>query len=305
MGPMDDKSDNTIEYRDPSSLEVVEERTSVPTPQPRPTKRQYMLRTLTTKRTLIASASILILLGLSIGGFIFLKKLPTQAPPTTNVTINTQSLDNGTLNQLSPEGDGNSEQQLTISPNTLFKNNATIQGSSETLKNLSVGGDARIQGSLTVQDSLTVARAVSIGTNLTVNGSISAASLNVGAITISSINISGNLAFDGHLVPGGAQPNARSSNSAGNGGSVIITGNDTSGTITIRTGGSGLAIGELAVVTFRSPFGGVPKVQLTPVGETASTLQYYVTRSANLFTINSSTAVAPNTTYTFDYFVSQ
>lgn len=285
------------------SLEVVEPG-SPTAPLPEPTKKRSLFNIRNNKRALITVLIIATLAGLSIAGFIFIQRLPSSQVPTNNVVINTQSLDNGTLNQLASNTNGEVKQQLTISPNTLFKSDVLVQGSTQVLNDLTVGGTATIQSAATVRDSLTVGRALTVGTNLNVNGIVTAASLNVGSITISSINISGNLVFGGHLIPGGATPSARTSNAAG-GGSVTISGNDTSGTITIKTGGGGLAAGEMAIINFRAAFSGTPKVQLTPTSETASSLRYYATKTTGFFTINTGTTAAPNTTYIFDYLVTQ
>jgi hypothetical protein len=284
-----------------TSLEVVEEgSSSIPTP---PSKQPRSFNWRQKKRVLTVLLIICTLLGLSVAGIIFVKHLSSVNQPTTNVTINTQSLDNGTLNQLTP-ADGKTKEQLTISPDTIFKNSTVVQGSSQVIKDLSVGGSLDVQGTAILRDSLTIGKSLSVGTNLTVNGLITAASLNVGSIAISSINISGNLTFGGHLSPNGSPPSARTSTAAG-GGSVTVSGNDTAGTIIIKTGGGGLAAGEMAVITFSSAFSTTPKVQLTPVSEPASSLRYYATKSASFFTINTGNAPAAGTTYIFDYLVTQ
>ena len=284
-----------------SSLEVVQEGAS-PNPEPVITRRRFSVKK--NRRLVMVILIIILLLGLSGAGLLFVKSLSDSNQPANNVTINTQSLDNGTLNQLTNNLNGEVKEQLTISPNTIFKNNAVVQGSAEVSKDLTVAGKVDIQGATSIRDNLTVGRALSVGNSLTVNGLITAASLNVGSIAISSINISGNLVFGGHLVPNGSTPSARTSAAAG-GGSVTISGNDTSGTIVIKTGSSGLVAGEIAIITFRSAFSTTPKVQLTPVSEAGSSLRYYATKTANFFTINTGNAAAPNTPYTFDYLITQ
>lgn len=251
---------------------------------------------------LLATIAIVLLTGISFAAFKFLTKPPKKAP--TAVVINTQSLDNGTLNQLEPKPDGSTQQQLAISTSTIFKNNITVQGSVEIVKNLSVGGTTNIQGGATIKDSLVVGKTVSIGNSLTVSGLITAASLSVGSITISSINVSGDLVFGGHIIPSGGQPSAKASVATA-GGRVSVSGNDTAGTIIITTGGGGLTAGEMAIITFRNAFSTTPKVQLTPASAAASDLRYFVTHSGNFFAVNTSAAPAPNATYTFDYLVTQ
>ena len=248
------------------------------------------------KRGVLGLIVALILIAGVTAGIMILNK-PAPLPPTT-VVINTQSLDNGTLNQLTPTNGSEVKQQLTISPNTIFKNDVTVQGSAEIAKSLTVGGPVNIQNAANVRDNL------SVGGNLTVNGLITAASLSVGSLTISSINLSSNLVFGGHIVPFGSEPAVRQSVAAA-GGSVSISGNDTSGTITINTGNGALTAGELAIITFRTAFSTTPKVQLTPLNVGASGLRYYATHTAGFFTVNTSTAPTSGTTYIFDYLVTQ
>ena len=236
--------------------------------------------------------------------------------PDTSVVINTQSLDNGTLNQLSAEAGGDAKQQLTITPETIFKQNVVVQGSTEIQQNLNVDGILTIKGQAilqgpvdidqdaTLRRSLTVAGNTAIGGNLTATGSITATSLSVGSITISTVNVSSDISFGGHLIPNGAAPTSRTSVAA-SGGNVTVSGNDTSGTVVINVGSGGIASGEMAIITFTKSFNSTPKVQLTPISTPASSLNYYATRSATFFTINTSTPPTNGTSYVFDYFVTQ
>lgn len=305
MNP-NDQSDAQPEYdvfRQDSSLETIEvaeeKLPSTGDPTPKKTRRPINYRKL---RKRLLAAFVLSVLLVGTGTAIALLAKPSKQTPT--VVINTQSLDNGTLNQLTPQGEGQAKQQLTITPDTIFKNNVTVQGSTELDKDLSVGGKVSIQSDTNIQGNLSVGKSLSVGSNLTVNGLITAASLNVGSLTLSSINLSSNLVFGGHIVPSGTAPAARASSGAA-GGSVVITGNDTAGTITITTGSGGLTAGELAVITFKTAFGATPKVQLTPLNAAAANLNYFATHTATFFTINSTTAPAAGTTYIFDYLVTQ
>jgi hypothetical protein len=301
--PKDDQSQYDI-FRQDSSLETIEvaEENSSGSGQgdsPR-LKRPRNYRKL--RRRLLATLLIIIVLAGAGTTIAMLSRPGKQQGPT--VVINTQSLDNGTLNQLTPQGDGQAKQQLTISPDTIFKSNVTVQGSTELVKDLSVSGKVNVQGDSNISGNLSVGKSLSVGSNLTVNGLITAASLNVGSLTLSSINLSSNLVFGGHLVPSGNAPSGRAS-SASAGGSVSIEGNDTAGTITITTGSGGLIPGEMAVITFKTMFNGTPKVQLTPLNSAASGLRYYATHTASFFTLNTSVAPTGNTTYIFDYLVTQ
>lgn len=297
----DDQSQYDIFRQDSSleTLEVAQERSlDSPTKDPqkyRPPRDYRKLR----RRLLVALLVIIVLVGAG-SAIAMLNKSNRQGP---TVVINTQSLDNGTLNQLTPKNDGQVKQQLTITPDTLFKNSVSVQGSTELIKELTVGGKATIQSDANILGNLNVGKSLSVGSNLTVNGLITAASLNVGSLTLSSINLSSNLVFGGHLVPSGNAPAVRASAASG-AGTVKIDGNDTAGTITITTGGGSLIAGELAVITFKTAFTGTPKVQLTPLNAAASGLNYYATHTSTFFTVNTSNAPASGV-YIFDYLVTQ
>lgn len=313
-GPGGDHQLDPTVWDESSSLEVAEESTAqlgqVVAPAPRPPKQQKSIRSLFSKKNLLLFGIVVIVLGLLIAGILVVLKKPAPPPANSTYIINTQSLDNGTLNELTSQADGNIKQQLTISPETIFKSDVTVQGSVKINKDLTVNGSTNLQGPTTLNDSLTVARSLTVNgntafaSNLSVNGQISAASLTVGSLTISSINLSNNLVFAGHLVPNGTAPAARVSVAA-SGGSVTINGNDTAGTVAITVGSGGLTPGEMAIITFKTAFNTTPKVQLTPINDSGSNLRYYATRSASFFTVNTSTAPTTGTTYVFDYFVTQ
>jgi hypothetical protein len=85
---------------------------------------------------------------------------------------------------------------------------------------------------------------------------------------------------------------------------VSITGTDHAGTVTITTGASGAAAGQLAAVTFAAAFGATPRsVQLTAKDAGAAALQPFVTTAASAFSVRCAATPAANTTYAFDYVV--
>lgn len=307
MAMNQDPASNSSPVWDDTSLEVAEPGVtrqpldSTPPPK-KPSRRRKKRQVIALTGTVLAAAAV----GMSAYALLQQK----QEKPEATYVINTQSLDNGTLNELTGQADGLVKQQLTISPDTIFKNSVTVQGPATVENDLTVRGKTVLQGSTSVESDLSVNRSLtvvgntSLASNLNVNGQISAASLTVGSLTISSINLSSNLNFAGHLIPNGPAPAPRASTAAG-GGSVTVSGNDTSGTIVINTGNSFMTPGELAIVTFQTPFNTTPKVQLTPVNDAASALNYYATRSATFFTISSSSAASQNRQYVFDYLVTQ
>ncbi len=257
------------------------------------------------KPAIFIAAGVMMLILIVFLAITLLKKPATKPVVPTPVVINTQSLDNGTLNKLTPAaGPNETKQQLTISPETLFKNSVQIQGSLKTEKDLDVGGNLAIKGSTTLQGAVGINSNLAVRGALSVGGILSAGSLNVGSLGVSTINISGNLNFAGHIIPSGARPSVKPS-AAANGGSVTIDGNDTAGTITIKIGSGGVIAGELVIVNFRSAFATTPKVQLTPINSEASALNYYATRSPTFFTIETSSVPAVGASYVFDYLITQ
>lgn len=150
---------------------------------------------------------------------------------------------------------------------------------------------------LNVRGNLTVGGSGSFGTGLTSNN-----------ITAVRANIT-NLILSGHFVTGGPKPKVVR-DTAALGGTINASGNDSSGSITIRTGAVGQSgttgyAGTLANITFATPYGAIPHISLTPVGPEAASLQYFISRSTDNFTIQSANPTTTNTSYTFDYIVQQ
>jgi hypothetical protein len=263
------------------------------------------------KRWLYTAAGGLVLVVL-ISGLVLVVHKPAAKKPQT-IVINTQSLDNGTLNKVTAKlgKDNQVQQQLTISPNTLFKNDVNVQKDLSVDGNFSVKGTSNLLGAvatgsnLTVGGGLSVSRNAAVGGSLSVSGAITAGSLNVGSINLSTMSLSGNFSWGGHLISTGTSTTASSGVAIGNG-KVVVSGNDSIGQVAITAGNSGLlANGEFAIVRFHNSYGGTPKVQLTPADQGAAALQYYVVSAPGFFSIRSVSAPTASTPYTFNYFVSQ
>lgn len=257
-----------------------------------------------TRAIVIGSVFLILIIILGVVSVLLAKK-PDQKVVTTPVTINTQSLDNGTLNKLAQAGPGQTKQQLTISPDTLFKSSIAVDGSLQTSKNIDVGGTLNVKSTTTLQSAVAINSNLAVRGALSVGGTLSAAALNVGALGTTTLNASGNLNFGGHLVPSGGTPSTKTS-VATSSGTVVISGNDTAGTVTITIGNAGpLTAGEMAIIGFSTAFATTPKVQLTAVNAASANLDYYVSRSATFFTINTANTPATGGSYVFDYLVTQ
>jgi hypothetical protein len=270
--------------------------------------RQFKLPVSRRTAIIIAIVILLLISGISIT---VLKK-PGKKTPNT-IVVNTQSLDNGTLNRLTSQLGKNNEvkQQLTITPSTLFKSDVTVQGSADIENDLTVKGTSTLFGPVTtgsnlaVGGGLTISRNIAAGGNLSVSGTITGGSLNVGSINISTITLSGNFSWGGHLISTGTEPSASNGVAIGNG-KVTVTGNDSIGSVVITAGNSGLlANGEMAIVKFHSNYSGTPIVQLTPASQGAADLPYYVVAAPGFFSVRTTTAPSASTMYTFNYFVAQ
>jgi cytoskeletal protein CcmA (bactofilin family) len=156
-------------------------------------------------------------------------------------------------------------------------------------KSLALTGDGSVQGRLTVQQSLAVN---GTGTFL---GAVSAPS-----ITAGSLQLSGDLNLTHHIAAGGGTPSRSNGTALGGGGTVSVSGSDTSGSITINTGTSPGA-GCFLTVNFATKFNSTPHVVVTPVGSGAAGLAFYINRSTTNFSVCTTTAPPGGASFGFDY----
>jgi hypothetical protein len=155
--------------------------------------------------------------------------------------------------------------------------------------NLSVAGYADITGDLTVQGVSTLAELVVTGDTevqqLTVNGKI---------------------------ITAGTTPTAvlGTNTTVGQSSTVIVTGNDTAGSVSYTSGAINLptynlATGAQLTTTFATPFTAAPRIALTAKDATSASVRYFVETTTTGFTIHFIDAPSADTTYTFDYIVIQ
>ena len=239
-------------------------------------------------------------------------------------SLTKEELDRLNTHQLELGGEGN---QLTFTANSTFKGKVIVDGDATFNGQLNAGKTAsftdltipgaaslsvvdikstlRVAGNTTLQGSVTAQNNLNVNGGLSVSGSSSfGGSLTGGDLSVRNATTNGNLTVNGHLITRGNTPTAGAGTAVGGGGTVSISGNDSSGTIAVNTGTAPPA-GIFIIVTFRTPFGNTPKVILTPVGSATGSLNYYTSRSANGFSIGTSSAPAGGTNYVFDYFVVQ
>ncbi len=246
----------------------------------------------------------------------YLKQKKQDAAPTTP----TQELDAESLKQLknSDSTVGDPKQTLTVQSNAIFNGKVLVRDSIDiagTLKvggtlnltglivsgttsldqiqgnKLSVAGDANIQGQLTVQKGLTISGGASFGGNLSAP-----------TLSVESLQLSGDLTINRHIDAGGPTPTSVSGGALGSGGTASVGGTDTAGTISVNTGGSPVP-GCFITLTFSKSFNAQPHIVVTPIGGSAASLNYYVNRVANGFSLCTATAAPAGANFAFDYIV--
>lgn len=213
---------------------------------------------------------------------------------------------------------GNSKQLLTVQANAVFAGSVLVRNSLEvagslkvggelSLKNLKVSGQTQladtqvnnltVNGSVNLQGTLALKNGLNVSGPSTFTGPLTAASVTTGTLTLN-----GDLTLTHHIVAGGPTPGISRGTAAGGGGTVSLSGSDTSGSITINTGSSPPA-GCFATISFTTKFSNIPHVIVTPVGSDAGALQFYITRSTSSFSICSTNSAPAASSFGFDYMI--
>jgi hypothetical protein len=164
--------------------------------------------------------------------------------------------------------------------------------------NLTVAGTSKLQGPVQI-DKILTAGAINIVGDLTVGGVLTTSTFSARSLTSTST-----LTIGGHVVTNGPVPGISQGSAPGPSGTVSVSGNDSSGTIAMNTGQAPVA-GIIATITFRTPYGSIPHVVVSPVGAPTGSLQYYINRTATGFSIGTNNAPEPGSGYVFDYIVQQ
>jgi hypothetical protein len=166
-------------------------------------------------------------------------------------------------------------------------------------------------GAATFQDLANSAQALQVQNSLG-NAPLTADTADMEIIVGGALSVSGNLTINGHVVTSGNTPTIAAGtalNSCGTGGNpaVIVTGDDTSGTITATTGSGGTCTaGDLADLTFSNAFGSTPHVTLSPGSLASLNLgAYYSGTTTSGVTISIGNAPANSVTYSWSYWIAQ
>ncbi len=148
-------------------------------------------------------------------------------------------------------------------------------------------------------------------TSVLQGGAATFASLQVsGQATLTNLTVTGttsvqNIIIGGHIITSSGQPTVEVRSESGIDASAAIEGNDTAGTIVITTGDT-TAIGSLAKIIFSERYNKSPKIVLSPSSDTAAALNYYKGDTTDeSFMFNVTNLPSSNTTYKFDYFISE
>jgi hypothetical protein len=206
---------------------------------------------------------------------------------------------------LEPLASGNGTIKVLVRPQYYTPSNISVlEGDS-----LNITGAAQINGNLSVGSQLNVTGPTTL-TDLTVTGD----AVFTGNLTVQNISVA-NITINGHVITAGNAPTVAVGAAAGVADipnsiaapSVTITGNDTSGTITVVAGANTTA-DELAKVTFNTAFGAKPKVVFTAANRDSTKLGAYYdesTTSTTGFSILTDNAPQAGKVYTFTYFIVQ
>ncbi len=191
---------------------------------------------------------------------------------------------------------------LNLGSNLNVNGTSSLQGAVDIKNQVTVGGALTVTGSGSFNGGLTVKGGATVGGNLSVSGTLGAGTANIKILTVSD-----SLTVSGHIITDGAPPSVSATSRIGSGGNVNISGNDTAGTISIQTGASPncgpSGNGEWLTVTFKRPFGSVPKVLISPVGFNSAKIQASVIRTPQNFILSCNVAPTAGTVYAYDYLV--
>lgn len=179
----------------------------------------------------------------------------------------------------------------------------TVAGSSNLTniqtETLSVANTLTVQGQVTLQGSTIIRNDLTVDGNNRVEGTLTASK-----VSTSSLELTGNatLNLGSHLATSGSTPSRSNGSALGSGGTSSISGNDAAGTVNVNTG-TGTSAGCFATITFVAAYDSIPAVLITPIGDAAASVNYYVTRNASSFSICTATAAPVGRSFAFDYFV--
>jgi cytoskeletal protein CcmA (bactofilin family) len=219
------------------------------------------------------------------------------------VSVATQTLDESALKQVNSNDTevGGTNQTLDVQSDTVFGGNVLVKNDLQVAGSLKVAGSLSLPGitvsgttdlgqvnanTLTLTGAETVKGQLTVDQGVTVNGVASFSGiLNAAAITVTSLEVNGDMTFEHHIYTTGSIPKDVGTSALGAGGTTALNGTDTAGNVSVNTGVDASA-GCMASITFAQSYASTPYISLTPVGQSAGDdTGYYVTTSYTGFSI--------------------
>lgn len=289
---------------------------AAPAPAASPFQRRSFIRRLWDRLNIYLLLFILVLV-VAIGSVV---SLTIKGRQDAFKIVTSQGLTQDELKQLASTdvSVGAPKQILTVQANAVFAGSALVRGDLEVAGTLKLGGDMsltdlRVTGTTQLQDvtanNLTVGSNLNVQGTLTLNSGISVAgqsNFNGGIVASSvltgALQLNGDLKLTHHITAGGTIPGVAKGSAVGGGGTVSLSGSDTSGSIAVNTG-SGPPAGCFVTVTFSEAFANTPHVVITRIGAAAAGLNVYITRSTTGFVVCSTNSAPAGQSFGFDYVV--
>lgn len=258
----------------------------------------------------------ILLIAIAGGGVFYIvqttKKDIEQSPRSTTLTADELTALRGNTTIV-----GDPQTVLDIKSNSVFEGQVVMRSSLEVAGNVRIGtplslpaltvsgnstlGQVAANG-LSVSGSSTFQGDVNVQRNLSVAGAANfASSVSIQQLTVTNLNLVGDLLLPRHLSTSGGIPNRTTGPAVGTDGTTSVSGSDTAGTITLNTGANTTS-GFLTTITFAQRFNRVPHVVITPVGSAAAGLNYYIVNRTNTgFTLATTNAPPINSNFSFDF----
>lgn len=292
--------------------------TTTPTDSPDKGPKESKAKKLLDKVNVYTALLIIILVLLGGGSYYAIVQNRKSSKDTA---LNTQKLTQDALDKLASTDStvGDPKQTLSIESNAIFAGGVIIRGNVDvagllkiggplSLPGLTVGGttslDAAAVKSLTDTGDASFQGKVTIQNGISVTGSASfSGTLSASQISADTLLLSKDLQLTSHITASGGAPGHTNGSALGGGGTVSNSGSDTAGTIAVNTGNSAPA-GCFVTINFTRAYASIPHVIISPSSSSAGSIDYYVNRSANNFSLCTASDPPDNSAgITFDYVV--
>jgi hypothetical protein len=142
------------------------------------------------------------------------------------------------------------------------------------------------------------------GSNATLSSLTVSGSASITKLTVQKLIILADLTINGHIITGNnnGTTTVQADANSGSTGICTISGNDTSGQITITPTGTGIAEGAQCTITLSSSFTTAPHPVISPVETNAQSVGAYANATTNTITVGFTNPGKAAKSYTFNYF---